>query len=102
MNSGQGAVCLRRHFLLLLDDLLAVVREFLCPERSACVFLKKPLPGLPNSHPEDTDVADILKTHHFMSGEDIEQTLPRYRGLDTAKRRQGRRLECLLMAALQA
>jgi hypothetical protein len=34
MNSGQGAVCLRRHFLLSLDDLLAVAREFLCPEVS--------------------------------------------------------------------
>jgi transposase-like protein len=34
VNSGQGAVCPRRHFLLSLDDLLAVVREFLCPEVS--------------------------------------------------------------------
>jgi hypothetical protein len=34
INSGQGAVCLRRHFLLSLDDLLAVAREFLCPEVS--------------------------------------------------------------------
>jgi hypothetical protein len=36
MNSAQEtiAVYLRRHFLLPLDDLLAVVREFLCPEVS--------------------------------------------------------------------
>jgi hypothetical protein len=36
MNSGQEAIAvyLRRHFLLSLDDLVAVVREFLCPEVS--------------------------------------------------------------------
>jgi hypothetical protein len=36
MNSGQEtiAVYLRRHFLLSLDDLLAVAREFLCPKVS--------------------------------------------------------------------
>jgi phage gp36-like protein len=36
MNPAQEtiAVYLRQHFLLPLDDLLAVVREFLCPEVS--------------------------------------------------------------------
>jgi hypothetical protein len=36
MNSGQEAIAvyLREHFLLSLDDLVAVTREFLCPELS--------------------------------------------------------------------
>jgi transposase InsO family protein len=36
MNSGQEAIAvyLRQHFLLSLDDLVAVTREFLCPEVS--------------------------------------------------------------------
>ncbi|MDR3158399.1 MAG: IS481 family transposase, partial [Zoogloeaceae bacterium] len=36
MNSAREAiaVCLRQHFLLPLDDLVAVTREFPCPEVS--------------------------------------------------------------------
>jgi len=69
-------VQLRRTLLLPLDDLLAVTREFLCSKASRSGIdrcLRRHGVGNLNAR-----IADVLKTHHFHSGQDLEQTLMRY------------------------
>jgi hypothetical protein len=94
------AVALRKALLVLLDDLLAVVREFLNPNASRsgldrCLRrhgvgnlrdLKIGHQLTPPRSPQTNGmverfigrIGDVLQSHHFQSGEELEATLHRY------------------------
>ncbi len=83
---------LRRTLLLPFDDLLALVREFLNPDVSRsrldrlCVELGIEHRPAPPMRPETNGrverfngrIEDVLQSHRFLSGEDLERTLLRY------------------------
>ena len=75
-------MALRRALLVCLDDLLAVVRKFLNPNLS-----RSGLDGCLRRHGVGTNgmvkrfngrIEEMLQSHHFRSGEDLEATLHRY------------------------
>ena len=84
LNPGQESivVVLRQTLGLSLDDLLAVTHEFLPPTvtRAALHRLTRPKHPQTNGMVErfNGHIAEILRTHHFRSGEELEATLLRY------------------------